>query len=87
MYGRRSRHALYCFVWLIRYVDKMRGLATIIGGKEEDLRTQMMTAGMALAGEFAGAEPGDPTGIMFLRQVRKMFYCIRQRYTSKLKVN
>ena len=57
----------------------MRGLATIIGGKEEDLRTQMMTAGMALAGEFAGAEPGDPTGIMFLRQVRKLFYCIRQR--------
>ena len=43
----------------------MRGLATIIGGKEEDLRTQMLTAGMALAGEFAGAEPGAPTGIMF----------------------
>ena len=62
----------------------MRGLATIIGGKEEDLRTQMMTAGMALAGEFAGAEPGDPTGIMFLRQVRKLFYCIRQRLRYKL---
>ena len=79
MYGRQSIHKFCCFVCLIRYVDKMRGLATIIGGKEEDLRTQMMTAGMALAGEFAGAEPGDPTGIMFLRQVRKSFYCIRQR--------
>ena len=55
MYGRRSRQTFCCFVCLIRYVDKMRGLATIIGGKEEDLRTQMMTAGMALAGEFAGA--------------------------------
>ena len=43
----------------------MRGLATIIGGKEEDLRTQMMTAGMALAGEFAGAEPGIPPELCF----------------------
>ena len=76
MYGRRSRQTFCCFVCLIRYVDKMRGLATIIGGKEEDLRTQMMTAGMALAGEFAGAEPGDPTGIMFLRQVGKLFHVI-----------
>ena len=31
----------------------------------------MRLAGISLAGEFAGpGEPGDPTGIMFLRQVR-----------------
>ena len=65
----------------------MRGLATIIGGKEEDLRTQMMTAGMALAGEFAGAEPGDPTGIMFLRQVRKLSYCIKQCLRYKIQAH
>ena len=68
----------------------MRGLATIIGGKEEDLRTQMMTAGMALAGEFAGAEPGDPTGIMFLRQVRKLFMVLDnvyvKHYASKFRI-
>ena len=67
----------------------MRGLATIIGGKEEDLRTQMMTAGMALAGEFAGAEPGDPTGIMFLRQVGSSFHGIKQslRHASKFQIH
>ena len=53
-----------------RYVDKTRGLATILGAKEEDLRQQMRLAGISLAGEFAGpGEPGDPTGLMFLRQV------------------
>ena len=47
----------------------MRGLATLIGGKEEDLREQMKIAGISLAGEFLGNfEPGDPTGLMFLRQ-------------------
>ena len=31
----------------------------------------MRLAGISLAGEFAGpGEPGDPTGVMFLRQVR-----------------
>ena len=51
-------------------MDKTRGLATILGAKEEDLRQQMRLAGISLAGEFSGpGEPGDPTGVMFLRQV------------------
>ena len=68
-----------CFLNEIRYVDKTRGLATILGAKEEDLRQQMRLAGISLAGEFAGpGEPGDPTGVMFLRQVHgKNVKCVK----------
>ena len=53
----------------------MRGLATILGGKEDDLREQMRQAGISLAGEFTGNfEPGDPMGLMFLRQARNIFH-------------
>ena len=69
------------FQILNRYVDKMRGLATILGGKEDDLREQMRIAGIALAGEFATAiEPGDPTGIMFLRQVSLQCFISESSY-------
>ena len=39
----------------------------------------MRLAGISLAGEFAGpGEPGDPTGVMFLRQVHgKNVKCVK----------